>query len=216
MSDIKILKSLGLKWASVEVNKKEVFFEYKSAKTVIPYNLWDSEIPMLGTAKVYLFQRAEATSQEGLGSWLNQDDHNNYDMGIEFIHKPSEYGSALRAEFNQFDQFTMVLTKNRSKEFWILATYDDIENNGFIVHCAISAENLNIEEAFPYLMALFHLDYYNCLTAANGGDEDFDEAINNCEIIKGISQEAQEKARDYVTELYKSIKDDEEFWRKFS
>ena len=215
MNDLKILANLGIKWASVEVNKKEVFFEYKSAKTVIPYNLWESEIPILGTAKVYLFESEEEASLEDLGSWLNQDDHNNSDVQFEFIYKPSEYGSALIAEFNQFDQFTMVLTKNRSKEFWILATWDDIENQGFLLHSAISAKNLNIEEAFPYLMALFHLDYYNCLTAAHGGDEDFDEAISSCDIIEGISQEAQEKARDFVTGLYESIKDDEEFWRKF-
>jgi len=215
MNDIKILENLGIKWASVEVNKKEVFFEYKSAKAVIPYDLWDSEILIQETALVYLFEREEAATQEELGNFLKQDDHNNYDMQFEFIYKPAEYGSALLAEFNQFDQFTMVLTKNRSKEFWILATYDDIENQGFMVQSAISAENLKMEEAFPYLMALFHLDYYNCLTAAHGGDEDFDEAISSCDIIKGISQEAQEKARDCVTELYKSIKDDEEFWKKF-
>lgn len=214
MSTIKILENLGLTWDSVEVNSKVVFFESGYAQTTIPYEVWDREIPVLETADVRLFEKEEPVKQKEWEKWLKQDDHDTSDMEIEFNYKPLEYGSALRAEFSSFDQFDMVISKNRSRDYWVLATHDDIELKGFIVEAAILAADLSQEEAFPYLMALFHLNYFNKLSGAHGSDADFNDAINECEIIEGISTEAQQKARGYVTVLYEKIRDDEGFWKR--
>lgn len=215
MSELDILKNLQLSWTSLKVHDKEVFYEKANLQTIVAYDVWDVEIPTLETASIHLFEVEKPASEEEWTKWLKQDDRSIWDVEFEFNYKQTDTGSALRAQFDSFDQFTMVLTKNRSKEYWILANYDDIENKGFTVLGAISTDNLNMNEAFPYLMALFHLNYYNLSTAAKGGDEDFMEAINYCEIIDGISGDSEEQARILATELYERVKDDEAFWKEF-
>lgn len=213
-----MLDKLGLKWNSVEVSGIKVYYEENNNKTHIPYKLWDQEISVLQTASVCLAGDEEPASIEDWNDWLKDPAADNFDIELEFNFKASEFGSALRAEFNSFDQFTMVLVLDRSKKYWILATFDDIENEGFIMEAFLPNENLSMEEAFPYLMALFHLNYYNIIAGKDEGDEgdfDFEEAINSCNIIEGISGDAQEKSREFVTELYNKIKDDPEFWKIF-
>jgi len=215
MGQHKLIENLGIKWASINVNGKEVIYEYQNSQTVIPYELWDSEIPVFETAGVCLFGKEKHATRQEWKDWLSSADRNNSDLDLDFSCNPKEFGSALRAEFNMFDQFFMVLTLNRSKDFWVLATYDTVECSGFSVNAAISSKDLTAEDAFPYLMSLFHLYYVECLIGRYAAEEEFIDAINGCDIIEGISHESQEKAREYVTELYNKIKDDDEFWKKF-
>jgi hypothetical protein len=206
------IKKFELKWNSIQVNGKEVFYEWGNQQTIVPYSLWDVEVPTLKTARAFLFESEKPANEKEWKKWLADEDQNPFDLELEFDYTPSEYGLALRAELDNFDQFTMVLTQNHSKEFWMLADFDDIENQGFRIHAMISAENLGYEEAFSYLMALFHLKYYHLLAQ---GEESFEDAMNACNIIEGISSKAQVKARELVTELIEKVKGDEEFWKGF-
>ena len=215
MSKPHILHHLQLTWDSLKVHDKDVFYEESNRQTIIPYDRWDAVIPIRKTAAVCLFENETPASEEEWTQWLQKDDFSKWDAEFEFNYSPLGGGVALRAEFNNFDQFTMVLALDRMKEYWVLGNYDDVENEGFFVVAAITANNMGPEEAFPYLMALFHLHYYNLMTAAHGGDEDFTEAISACDIVEGISSEAQDQARIYATELFERLKDDANFWGGF-
>jgi len=210
-----MLSHLPLNCSSLEINGKQVFYEENNNQTVIPYKLWDQEIPVLETASVCLYGNEEPADIKEWSNWLSDEDSDNFDLDLEFNYKPSEFGAALRAEFNSFDQFTMLMVTDRSKKYWILATFDDTENAGFTMDAFIPRGTMNMEEAFPYLMALFHLNYFNIMAGIEGDDADFEEVINSCDILEGISREAQEKAREFAKVFYENIKDDEEFWKVF-
>lgn len=215
MSKQHMLHQLQLEWDSLKIHGKVVFYEKSNRQTIIPYDRWDTAIPILKTADVYLFENDTPVSEEEWNKWLQKDDFNKWDAEFEFTYSPSDGGVALRAEFNNFDQFSMVLTQDRLKEYWVLGNYDDIENEGFFVIAAVSSDKLGLEDAFPYLMALFHLHYFNLMTASHGGDEDFTEAISACDIVEGISSEAQGQARIYASEVFDRLKDEVDFWREF-
>ena len=64
MGQHKLIENLGIKWASINVNGKEVIYEYQNSQTVIPYDLWDSEIPVMETAGVCLFGKEKHATMQ--------------------------------------------------------------------------------------------------------------------------------------------------------
>lgn len=201
-----MLNSLELKWNPIEIVGKTVFYEKTNLQTVIPFKHWDREVATLKTATACLFGEEEPATEEMWSSWLSDAEANNLDLELDFSYKPTEFGNALRADFDEVDQTTMVLVLDRTGKYWILATFDDLENGGFQVEAAMENNNLNAEEAFPYLMALYYLKYYSTINGNEEEAEDFADTISRCTIVVGISPEAIGRAVELATAKFPEMK----------
>ena len=210
-----VIEKLNLNPAIILIHDDVLLYEKSNLRTIVPFPQWDAILPIRNIADVFLYESETPATEDEWQKWLKNKDREKWDLEFDFKYKPSRSGLALRAELDGFDQFTMVLSLSRSGEYWVLGEHDDVEMEGFKVVAAISAKKLTYEEAFPFLMALYHLYYHKLMSSDHSDEEEFEQSVSACKIVEGVSEEAQEKARGYATEIYKQVKDDEEFWKGF-
>ena len=211
-----VIEKLDLTPAITLIHDEVVLYEKSPLQTVISFSQWDAVLPIRDIADVFINESEIPATEDEWQEWLKNEESEKWELEFDFKNTPSNAGVSLVAELDDFDQFTMVLTLDRSREYWVLGEYDDVEMEGFKVIASISAKNLSYEEAFPFLMAFYHLYYHNLMSSSPDDEEEFEQSIFACKIVEGVSEEAQEKARAYATEVYTKVKDDEEFWRIFS
>jgi hypothetical protein len=215
MREKNILEKFQLEMAAIKIHGKEVFYEESHKHSIIPFDRWDSEISTQKTANIFLNENITPATNEEWSSWLRKKDPDNLFVEFDFKYDPNENGVALCVELDNFDQSKMVLTLDRRNEYWVLGEYPDLEMEGFFVVAAVPSKNLDLEEAFPYLMSFYHLWYFNLMVDDHGNEEEFSNAILAFDIVLGISSEAQQVARNYATEFYESVKENKEFWKEF-
>ncbi len=204
--DMAKLNSLGIKWASVEINGKEVFVERgRESEDFIPYYRWNSIVPLRKTSKVYLNNSKRQATNKELNAWLREDNPEHYRFSLNFKRTTGEYGNPFRFTVNSrfYDRYTQVLVLDRTRKFWIFASHDDWMYKGFILHAAMPAQGLSAEGAFTYLMAVYHLNRYeDILYDETQSHRSFEGDIVNCHSVNELPSDIQQEARKNAVEAY--------------
>jgi hypothetical protein len=209
MSDIGILKNLGIKWQSVEINGREVFIDpLRGYEQFIPYYSWNHVVMLMKTARVNLYRsRRQATVKE-LNTWLREDNPGHNDFSLNFKRTTGEFGNPFRftACSRFYDRYTQVLVLDRTRKFWIFASHDDWMYKGFILYAAMPALGLSADEAFTYLMPVFHLQVYKeLLYDETQSHRPFEGDIVNCHSINELPSSIQQVARENAVDAFNRI-----------
>jgi hypothetical protein len=209
MEDISILANLGIKWSAVEIHGKKVYVECgPQCEDLIPYYLLDNVIPFLKTARVYLNGSRRQAKAKEFRAWLKQDNtgHNRIKTAFKSIRGETCMTFRFIEKGSLFNAYTQVLTLDYSKKFWILASHDDLIQKGFYLHGAVPSLGLNLEEAFVYLMSVFHIFIYKEILKEKYNIQiPLNEYVVNSHSVPGISLTIQDKAREYAVEAWERI-----------
>lgn len=155
------LPDLPIKWASTKIEEHIVWHEPIGEQTIISLKDLDKVINIFDVAIPKWISNDKYATQEEYLQWLSgkkTDDNIELDFHIN-----SNYPIAFttEAELDDSVQWSLILTLDHTKKYWILASFENAEHSGFIIHGVLVNDKIEMELAFPILMFVFFKNYLN-------------------------------------------------------